>query len=47
MDIYGEWLPTSGYKAANSPAFERYDQRFDSETSSGPFEIWLPIEPAR
>jgi len=48
MDIYGEWLPTSGYKSAPTPSFERYDQRFDPETSTGPVEIWIPIiEPTR
>jgi AraC family transcriptional regulator len=46
-DIYGKWLAESGYRLAQSPAFERYDRRYDPETSSGPFEIWVPIEPAR
>ena len=46
-DIYTQWLPQSGYKLAATPAFERYDGRFDPETSSGLFEIWIPIEPAR
>ena len=46
MDIYSQWLPQSGYKPAHTPAFERYDGRFDPETSTGPVEIWIPIEPA-
>ena len=46
-DIYSKWLPASGCKLAPTPAFERYDRRYDPETSSGPFEIWIPIEPAR
>ena len=45
-DIYSKWMPTSGFKPAHTPAFERYDQRFEPETSSGPFEIWIPVEPA-
>jgi AraC family transcriptional regulator len=45
-DIYSKWMPQSGFKPAASLAFERYDQRYDPETSSGPFEIWIPIEPA-
>ena len=46
-DIYMHWLPKSGRSLAATPAFERYDGRFDPETSSGLFEIWIPIEPAR
>ena len=46
-DIYTKWMLESGHKPAHTPAFERYDQRYDPETSSGPFEIWIPIEPAR
>ena len=46
-DIYSRWMPESGYKPAHTFAFERYDQRFEPETSSAPFEIWIPVEPAR
>ena len=46
MDIYSRWMPGSGYKPAQTPAFERYDERYDPETSSGPLEIWIPLEPA-
>ena len=46
MDIYGKWLPQAGYRAAHTPAFERYDDRYDPETSSGLFELWIPVEPA-
>jgi predicted transcriptional regulator YdeE len=41
-----EWLPKSGFKSANTPDFERYDERFDAETGSGIVEIWLGIVPA-
>ena len=47
MDIYGQWMPQSGYKPAQTPAFERYDARYDPETASGPLELWIPIEPAK
>lgn len=47
MDIYGKWMPQSGYRPAHTPAFERYDDRYDAETASGPVELWIPIEPAR
>ena len=43
-DIYSKWLPESGRKLASTPAFERYDGRYDPETASGPFEIWIPLE---
>ena len=43
--IYAQWLPTSDYTAAKSPAFERYDDRYDPETETGPIEIWVPVEP--
>jgi AraC family transcriptional regulator len=42
--IWGEWLPRSGVTAANTPDFERYDERFDPRTGSGVVEIWFPIE---
>jgi AraC family transcriptional regulator len=44
MNICGSWMPTSGYKQAASPAFERYDDRYDPETKTGAIEIWMPVE---
>ena len=41
--IWEEWLPRSGYQAANTPDFERYDQRYEAATASGEMEIWFPI----
>jgi AraC family transcriptional regulator len=29
---------------ADAPAFERYDERFDSRTGMGGFEIWIPLK---
>jgi len=41
--IWNHWLPNSGFKAADAPNFERYDQKFDPTTGNGGFEIWVPI----
>ena len=43
MAIFNEWLPASGYQAADAPVFERYDDRFDGRTGAGGFEIWVPV----
>jgi AraC family transcriptional regulator len=42
--IWKKWLPNSGYQAAETPAFERYDEDFDPRTGMGGIEIWLPIK---
>lgn len=41
--IWNQGLPDSGYKAADSPWFERYDEQFDGRTGLGGLEIWVPI----
>lgn len=41
--IWNHWLPASGYKVADAPIFERYDERFDARTGEGGFEIWVPV----
>ena len=41
--IWEEWLPRSGHQPANTPDFERYDNRYDSATASGEMEIWFPV----
>jgi AraC family transcriptional regulator len=43
MAIFNEWLPTSGYQAADASPIERYDERFDGRTGMGGFEIWIPV----
>lgn len=43
-DIYAKWLPDSGHNLAESPAFERYDDRYDPETETGPIELWVPVK---
>jgi len=41
--IWNHWLPVSGFKAADAPNFERYDEKFDSATGNGGLEIWIPV----
>lgn len=39
-----QWLPVSGHSFADSPDFERYDERlWNIAERSGPYEIWIPI----
>jgi AraC family transcriptional regulator len=42
--IFNDWMPQSGHRMADAPAFERYDERFDSRTGMGGFEIWIPLK---
>lgn len=42
--IWSKWLPASGYQAAETPCFERYDERFDPRTGLGGMEIWVAIK---
>jgi AraC family transcriptional regulator len=41
--IWSEWLPGSGYEAADRPFFELYRESFDPQTGSGGIEIWVPL----
>jgi AraC family transcriptional regulator len=41
--VYNTWLPTSGYRQAAGPYFERYPETFDPEGNSA-LAIYLPIE---
>ena len=41
--IWNHWLPISGFKAADAPNFERYDEKFDPATGNGGLEIWIPV----
>jgi AraC family transcriptional regulator len=41
--IWNHWLPSSGFKMADAPTFERYDERFDPATGNGGLEIWVPL----
>lgn len=42
--IWSQWLPTSGFRPANTPDFERYNDRFNPMTGEGVIEIWFPVE---
>ena len=42
--IWNRWLPNSGYRHADAPDFELYDERFDPLTGAGVVEVWVPIE---
>lgn len=43
MAIWQDWLPGSGYCAAEAPLVEYYPPAFDGVTGNGGFEIWLPV----
>jgi AraC family transcriptional regulator len=42
--IFRDWLPKSGRALAETPGFERYDERFDPRTGNGVTEIWMPLK---
>ena len=42
--IWEKWLPQSGYRFAEAPEFERYDERFDPMSGNGLVEIWIPVK---
>jgi AraC family transcriptional regulator len=44
--IWNDWLPTSGFKPAPTPNFERYGPGYDPATNSGDIEVWIAVEPA-
>jgi len=42
--IYGKWLKETGYKLAESPDFELYDERFDpTNPLEGEVDIYVPV----
>ena len=41
-DIFGKWLPTSGYQQAAGPYFERYPETFSPDTPA--LEIYIPVK---
>jgi AraC family transcriptional regulator len=43
-EIWEHGLADAGCQAADGPAFERYDERFDNRTGLGGFEIWVPVK---
>ena len=45
--ILSTWLPNSGFDSAQTPDFERYDERFDGATGDGGVEIWVGVAEKR
>ena len=43
MAIWSDWLPNSGYQAAEAPLVAYYPPEFDGETGKGGYAIWLPV----
>jgi len=43
-EIFGRWLPASGYAQALGPFFERYDETFNPGNADSMVEICLPIK---
>jgi AraC family transcriptional regulator len=42
--IYNTWFPTSGYKQAAGPNFERYRETFNPDDPAPKLEIYIPVE---
>ena len=42
--IWNDWLPRSGRKVSDGPAYELYDERFHPETGTGIIEVWVPLK---
>lgn len=41
-DIFGKWLPTSGYQQVAAPYFERYPETFGPDNPA--LEIYIPVK---
>lgn len=39
------WIPAAGLKLLPGAGYERYDERFDGRTGTGPVDLYLPVEP--
>jgi predicted transcriptional regulator YdeE/DNA-binding transcriptional MerR regulator len=42
--IYQSWLPSSGYRRANTPDFEMYDEEFKAFEADSVLYLYVPIE---
>jgi len=42
--IWRDWLPNSGFQAADAPLLECYGPEFDPRSGYGGLEIWLPVK---
>lgn len=43
QDIYGIWLPTSGYVRAPGPELELYSEAFNSRDPASVFDVYIPV----
>jgi len=43
--LMGGWLPSSDYRRAAGPEFERYGAEFDPRDAASPIQVFIPIEP--
>lgn len=46
QEIYGTWLPSSGYHRAEGPDFELYDEKWDSDDPNSEFYLYIPVTKA-
>lgn len=44
QEIYGTWLPRSGYQRAEGPDFEVYDEKWDSDDPKSEFYLYIPVK---
>ena len=42
--IYRDWMPSSGYRRAETDDFELYGPRFKYGEPDSVMEIWVPVE---
>jgi AraC family transcriptional regulator len=45
QDIFGVWLPSSGYELDNRPHFELLGEKYKNNDPNSEEEIWVPIKP--
>ncbi len=41
--IYGVWLPSSGYARTAGPELELYDETFDPREPASEFDVYIPV----
>ncbi|QVM93535.1 AraC family transcriptional regulator [Pseudomonas entomophila] len=41
--VFNQWLPASGYQAADAPEFELYSPDFDPMRGVGYVDLWIPL----
>jgi predicted transcriptional regulator YdeE len=44
--IYGVWLPASGYARTSGPELELYGEAFDPRDPTSVFEVYIPVHKA-